>query len=61
MENKMAQKHVELDEYHNHKYVLQELRDSRNILSKNKSKVFIDIPIKYIQKQLQQFQHPLRQ
>jgi hypothetical protein len=37
MENKRARKHVELDEYHNHKYVPQELRDSKNILSRKKS------------------------
>jgi hypothetical protein len=33
MENKKVQRHVELDGYHNHKYVLLALEDSKNILS----------------------------
>lgn len=37
MGNRKVRKHVELDEYHNHKYVQWVLRDSRSILSKNKS------------------------
>jgi hypothetical protein len=40
MENKRAQKHVELDEYHNHKYVPQVLRDLKNILSIINSNLF---------------------
>ena len=34
MENKTVQRRVELDEYHNHKHVLRELRGLESILSK---------------------------